>query len=80
MWNESVCLYFQVCNAVNSSLSASAGEAYSRLQPLLWEAIDTEICLSECDIYRYGLYFSQMNCYGLAEDQSSLFLWVGQHG
>ncbi|XP_063071646.1 repressor of RNA polymerase III transcription MAF1 homolog [Engraulis encrasicolus] len=43
-----------VLNAVNSSLSAAAGEAYSRLQPLLWEAIDTEICLSDCDIYSYN--------------------------
>lgn len=43
---------FQVFNAVNSSLSAAAGEAYSRLQPQLWEAIDHEISLTECDIYR----------------------------
>lgn len=39
---------------MNSSLSAAAGEEYSRLQPQLWEAIDTEICLSECDIYSYN--------------------------
>lgn len=52
---QNMCLYFQVTNAVNSSLSAAAGETYSKLQPYLWEAIDTEICLSECDIYRYGL-------------------------
>lgn len=44
---------FQVFNAVNSSLSAAAGEAYSCLQPQLWEAIDSEISLTECDIYRY---------------------------
>ncbi|MCJ8744355.1 hypothetical protein PDJAM_G00117660 [Pangasius djambal] len=43
-----------VFNAVNSSLSAAAGEAYSRLQPQLWEAIDNEISLTECDIYSYN--------------------------
>lgn len=43
-----------VFNAVNSSLSAAAGEEFSRLQTHLWEAIDTEICLSECDIYSYN--------------------------
>ncbi|XP_029536438.1 repressor of RNA polymerase III transcription MAF1 homolog isoform X1 [Oncorhynchus nerka] len=43
-----------VFNAVNSSLSAAAGEDYSLLQPQLWEAIDAEICLSECDIYSYN--------------------------
>lgn len=45
---------FQVFNAVNSSLSTAAGEAYSHLQPQLWEAIDNEISLAECDIYRYN--------------------------
>ncbi|XP_076860380.1 repressor of RNA polymerase III transcription MAF1 homolog [Brachyhypopomus gauderio] len=43
-----------VFNAVNSSLSVAAGEAYSRLQPKLWEAIDHEISLAECDIYSYN--------------------------
>ncbi len=42
----------QVFNAVNSSLSAAAGEVYSHLQPQLWEALDKEISLAECDIYR----------------------------
>lgn len=45
---------FQVFNAVNSSLSTAAGEAYSSLQHQLWEAIDNEISLAECDIYRYN--------------------------
>ncbi|KAI5614392.1 repressor of RNA polymerase III transcription MAF1-like, partial [Silurus asotus] len=43
-----------VINAVNSSLSTAAGEAYSRLQSKLWEDIDTEISLNECDIYSYN--------------------------
>ncbi|XP_018611281.1 repressor of RNA polymerase III transcription MAF1 homolog isoform X1 [Scleropages formosus] len=42
-----------VLNAVNSSLSSAAGGQFSRLQPQLWQAIDDEICLSECDIYSY---------------------------
>lgn len=43
-----------VFNAVNSSLSAAAGEVYSHLQPQLWEALDKEISLAECDIYSYN--------------------------
>ncbi|MBN3325152.1 MAF1 polymerase, partial [Atractosteus spatula] len=43
-----------VMNAVNSSLSSVAGGEFSRLQPQLWQAIDDEICLSECDIYSYN--------------------------
>ncbi|XP_060766329.1 repressor of RNA polymerase III transcription MAF1 homolog isoform X3 [Neoarius graeffei] len=43
-----------VFNAVNGSLSAAAGEVYSHLQPQLWEAIDNEISLAECDIYSYN--------------------------
>ncbi|GAA6108010.1 repressor of RNA polymerase III transcription MAF1 homolog isoform X1 [Tachysurus ichikawai] len=43
-----------VFNAVNSSLSTAAGEAYSSLQHQLWEAIDNEISLAECDIYSYN--------------------------
>uniref|UniRef100_A0A3B3T5F8 Repressor of RNA polymerase III transcription MAF1 n=1 Tax=Paramormyrops kingsleyae TaxID=1676925 RepID=A0A3B3T5F8_9TELE len=42
-----------VLNAVNSSLSSAAGGEFSRLQPQLWQAVDDEICLSECDIYSY---------------------------
>ncbi|KAG5836346.1 repressor of RNA polymerase III transcription MAF1 homolog [Anguilla rostrata] len=43
-----------VFNAVNSSLSSAAGAEFSRMEPQLWQAIDDEICLSECDIYSYN--------------------------
>lgn len=42
----------QVVNAVNSSLVSALGEEFSSLKPDLWVAVDEEICLSECDIYR----------------------------
>ncbi|XP_043946239.1 repressor of RNA polymerase III transcription MAF1 homolog [Protopterus annectens] len=43
-----------VMNAVNSSLFSAAGEEFNELKPKLWQAIDAEICLSECDIYSYN--------------------------
>lgn len=44
-----------VMNAVDSNLSATAGDHYRTLRTALWAAIDDEISLSECDIYRYIL-------------------------
>ncbi|CAJ0928357.1 unnamed protein product [Ranitomeya imitator] len=41
-----------VVNAVNSSLVSALGEDFTSLKPDLWDAVDEEICLSECDIYR----------------------------
>ncbi|KAG8536619.1 hypothetical protein GDO81_025992 [Engystomops pustulosus] len=41
-----------VVNAVNSSLVSALGEDFSSLKSNLWDAVDEEICLSECDIYR----------------------------
>ncbi|NWI95096.1 MAF1 polymerase, partial [Pitta sordida] len=42
-----------VVNSVNSSLFSAVREDFKALQPLLWDAVDEEICLAECDIYRY---------------------------
>jgi hypothetical protein len=39
-------------DAVRSNLSAAAGELFSALEGELWAAVDKEIKLSECDIYR----------------------------
>lgn len=48
-----VCVCFsQVANAVNSSLYSSVGEEFNTLGPELWNAIDQEINLQSCDIYR----------------------------
>ncbi|XP_064467194.1 repressor of RNA polymerase III transcription MAF1 homolog isoform X2 [Ornithodoros turicata] len=43
-----------VMNAVDSNLFATANQAYSTLRPQLWAAVDSEIVLSECDIYSYN--------------------------
>ncbi|NWV46880.1 MAF1 polymerase, partial [Daphoenositta chrysoptera] len=42
-----------VVNAVNCSLFSAVREDFKALKPLLWDAVDEEICLAECDIYRY---------------------------
>ena len=43
-----------VMNAVDNNLSATAGDLYnSKLHAQLWAAINDEINLTECDIYRY---------------------------
>lgn len=41
-----------VMNAVDSNLSATAGEQYRTLRTHLWAAIEDEISMSQCDIYR----------------------------
>ncbi|NXL89057.1 MAF1 polymerase, partial [Alectura lathami] len=43
-----------VVNAVNCSLFSAVREDFNALKPLLWDAVDEEICLSECDIYSYN--------------------------
>lgn len=42
----------QVANAVNSSMFSAVGEDFNSLRPELWSAIDQEINLQSCDIYR----------------------------
>ncbi len=42
-----------VMDAVRSNLSAIAGDMFTTLENALWAAIDEEITLSDCDIYRY---------------------------
>jgi hypothetical protein len=42
-----------VMDAVQSNLSAAAGEMFIGFEEQLWVAIDEEIRLTECDIYRY---------------------------
>lgn len=44
----------QVANAVNSSLFSAVGEEFNSLGPELWNAIDQEINLQGCDIYRWA--------------------------
>ena len=41
-----------VKDAVRANLSALAGDMFVSLEPQLWAAIDEEIKLSDCDIYR----------------------------
>nr|CAG4636466.1 EOG090X0C93 [Eubosmina coregoni]SVE70027.1 EOG090X0C93 [Eubosmina coregoni] len=44
-----------VMNAVDSNLSATAGDLYNaKLHAQLWAAINDEILLPECDIYSYN--------------------------
>ena len=44
-----------VMDAVKGNLSAAAGEMFTRFEDRLWMAIDEEIRLAECDIYRYAV-------------------------
>ena len=46
-----------IVNNINSNLSTSMGEDFVKLSPNLWKAIDDEICLSDCEIFRYLLVF-----------------------
>ncbi|CAH2286309.1 repressor of RNA polymerase III transcription MAF1 homolog isoform X2 [Pelobates cultripes] len=43
-----------VANAVNSSLVSALGEHFTSLKSSLWDAVDEEINLLECDIYSYN--------------------------
>nr|KAF6276916.1 MAF1-like protein, negative regulator of RNA polymerase III [Pipistrellus kuhlii] len=43
-----------VVNAVNCSLFSAVREDFRALKPQLWNAVDEEICLAECDIYSYN--------------------------
>uniref|UniRef100_A0A8C3JNC8 Repressor of RNA polymerase III transcription MAF1 n=1 Tax=Calidris pygmaea TaxID=425635 RepID=A0A8C3JNC8_9CHAR len=51
-----------VVNAVNCSLFSAVREDFNALKPHLWDAVDEEICLSECDIYRLRFW-----CVGAGE-------------
>ena len=44
-----------VKDAVRANLSALVGDMFVSLEPQLWAAIDEEIKLSDCDIYRYSV-------------------------
>lgn len=44
-------------SAVDSNLSATAGQQYHVLRSPLWATIDEEIDLPQCDIYRYLLLY-----------------------
>ncbi|KAL7302138.1 repressor of RNA polymerase III transcription MAF1 homolog [Trichogramma pretiosum] len=43
-----------VTNAIDSNLSATAGDHYRTIRNALWQAIDDEISMAECDIYSYN--------------------------
>ncbi|XP_040481717.1 repressor of RNA polymerase III transcription MAF1 homolog isoform X3 [Ursus maritimus] len=45
-----------VVNAVNCSLFSAVREDFKALKPQLWNAVDEEICLAECDIYSGSTY------------------------
>lgn len=45
-------------NAVNCSLFSAVREDFKALKPQLWNAVDEEICLAECDIYRWAHIFA----------------------
>ncbi|MBN3284619.1 MAF1 polymerase, partial [Polyodon spathula] len=51
-----------VVNAVNSSLFSAVGEEFNNLKPELWNALDQEICLQECDIYSMLFIFTKPMC------------------
>ncbi|KAE8745722.1 hypothetical protein FOCC_FOCC007606 [Frankliniella occidentalis] len=43
-----------VMNAVDSNLSATAGEQYRAIRAQLWAAVEDEISMGDCDIYSYN--------------------------
>lgn len=43
-----------VMSSVDSNLFAVANQAYSALRPNLWAAMDSEITLTECEIFSYN--------------------------
>lgn len=43
-------------NTVDSNLNATAGEQYCTMRSQLWAAIEDEIALSDCDIYRWVVF------------------------
>uniref|UniRef100_A0A8C5MPU0 Repressor of RNA polymerase III transcription MAF1 n=1 Tax=Leptobrachium leishanense TaxID=445787 RepID=A0A8C5MPU0_9ANUR len=43
-----------VVNAVNSSLVSALGDHFTSMKSSLWDAVDEQISLSECDIYSYN--------------------------
>uniref|UniRef100_A0A673VT79 Repressor of RNA polymerase III transcription MAF1 n=1 Tax=Suricata suricatta TaxID=37032 RepID=A0A673VT79_SURSU len=51
-----------VVNAVNCSLFSAVREDFRALKPQLWNAVDEEICLSECDIYRWAVPAGGRGC------------------
>jgi len=44
---------YMVVNSINTALSNVIQNYEIELAPKLWSAIDTEICLKDCDIYSY---------------------------
>jgi len=51
-------------NTVDSNLSATAGEQYRTMRAQLWAAVEDEISMNDCDIYRYVQCFCRFtaNC------------------
>ncbi|KAK5646002.1 hypothetical protein RI129_004466 [Pyrocoelia pectoralis] len=47
-----------VMNAIDTNLSATAGEYYRSLRQQLWSAVEDEIDMKECDIYSYNPDFA----------------------
>lgn len=43
-----------VMNAVDNQLVAAAGEVFNNLKGQLWNTVDEELSLSDCDIYSYN--------------------------
>jgi hypothetical protein len=43
-----------VTNFINTSLGAVLGEKYNRMSSRLWNVIDEEISINDCDVYSYN--------------------------
>ena len=54
-----------VVNNINSNLSTSMGEDYIKMSPGLWKAIDDEICLQDCQIFRYNSFLERNHNFAL---------------
>ena len=60
-------------SSVKSNLSAALGDGYSSFEQQLWSAIEEEIQLKECEIYRSGI--TQCNLYVMCY----MIPWFAQH-
>jgi len=58
-------------NTVDSNLSATAGEQYRTMRAQLWAAVEDEISMNDCDIYRYV----QCSCRFPAHSENEHRMW-----
>lgn len=54
------CCMQWVINSVECQLITIVGDAYNSFKTQLWSTLDEEISLKDCDIYRCGIVYIQI--------------------